>query len=113
MLEILRSIGAALFGGGITALVFQWWVKSALERAQRKRDEDAEQRRQRYAVQDEYQHALGRTIFWIIHGLEQYERAEGKHYWNGDLHKAYTALESAEAKAKELDREQLADLNGD
>lgn len=109
--EIWQLALAALAGSGLTTVVFQWWVKNTLERAQKRRDDDAEQRRQRYKIQDEYQHALGRTVFWIIHGIEAHEKAEGKGYWNGELHKAFDAMESAENKAKALDREQLADLN--
>lgn len=102
---------SALAGSALSVAVFQWWVKSTLDRLQHNRDAELERRRDRYAVEDEYEHAVGRVLFWLHHGVKAYEHAEQHGYWNGELQKAIDTLEKVETRKKELDREQLAEVN--
>ena len=109
--ELVRYALSGLAGSALAAAVFQWWVKSTLDRLQKKRDAELAHRRDRYALEDEYRHAVGRVLFWLHHGVKSYEKAEAKGYWNGELARAIETLESVEARKKELDREQLAEAN--
>jgi hypothetical protein len=118
----VSAIVAAVAGSGVTTVFFQWWVKHALDEAQKKKDDaeaarkkkeaDAEAAQQRrYELADARDHATSRVLFWIDHGLKKFEEETGKRYWNGDLAAAFESLNKANEAIKAFDREQLAKLN--
>ena len=109
--DIIACAVSAVASSALTAAIFQWWVKNTLDRVQAHRDAEAKRRRERYAVEDEYDHCVGRVLFWLKHGAQKYEQVGQKGYWNGELEKAFENLEAVEAKKKEIVREQLAEIN--
>lgn len=109
--DIIACAISAVAGSALTATIFQWWVKNTLDRVQAHRDAELKRRRERYAIEDEYDHCVGRVLFWLKHGAQKHEQGDQRGYWNGELEKAFGALEDAEAKKKEIDREQLAEIN--
>lgn len=106
---LTAALTSFLAGGGLMFYLFKLYFEHKLKQVQERRDAEAERQRRRYINQREYQHALGRTLFWLVRGCKSFEEHEQRHFWNGELQEAHAALEEAERKGKELDREILAD----
>lgn len=96
---------------GICTLVMKFMVESALKEAREKRELETHRRQERYKLEDEYRHDIGRCLFWLWHGAKEFERDQAKGYWNGELESAIAAMNATEKKQKELDQQQLAELN--
>lgn len=108
---VLTVIASVVASTGIVTVIMKFFVESALKRAQEKRKVEQERREERYKLDDEWQHNVGRALFWMHHGIRQHEKAEPHGYWNGELAKSMEAMEATEKKKKALDREQLAEVN--
>lgn len=111
MNEFLKQLGSALLGGGAVATFIIWYIKSILTQAEDKRAKDLAIRQRRFAAEADWEHCLGRTVFWIVHGINAYEKDEGLSYWNGDLKESFDDMQKAENAMKEIDNEQLAKIN--
>ena len=98
-------MGAILGGSGITGLAF-FFLRRYLEKKLRAAEElDAQRmhmKKRRLQVDDELHHAYGRLLFWMHRAI-----VTGSH--NGELENAFQALEEAESKKKDLDREIIAE----
>lgn len=114
-MNVKEIVLAAVFGSGglfgLTVFLFKRWLEKKLEQAETSAQKHKEEQQERYIVNDEYQHAVGRFLFWTAEGIRNFEEVSGTSYWNGNLQKAYENVEEAEAKRKELDRRQLASVN--
>lgn len=111
MSVIISAVISVIASTGILALVAKWWVESALNEAKQKRERETERRRERYRLEDQYRHATGRALFWLGFGARAFEKAEQRNFWDGDMEKSLEALDEAERKIKELDQQQLAEVN--
>lgn len=109
--DIIKCAISAVMGSALTATIFQWWVKNTLDRVQAKRDAELKRRRERYAIEDKHDHCVGRVLFWLKHGAQKYEQENHNGFWNGELEKSFQSLEAVEDEIKEIDREQLAEIN--
>jgi hypothetical protein len=110
--QLIAATGVSvIISSGVVTVIMKWLVENALKEAQAKRKHDREQSEKRYKLDDEWQHNVGRVVFWLHHGVKSYEQAEAKGYWNGELQEAVAEMSATEAKKKELDREQLAEVN--
>lgn len=87
------------------------WLEKRLEQAERHAELNRQTTVERYKLNAEYEHARSRVIFWIVRGLKLMDC--DKKWFNGELQKAFDAMEAAEAKLKDLDRRQLASLYGE
>lgn len=109
---VIGAAVAALVGAnGLLFMLLKRWIERKLSDAESRAERRKQEQQERFVVEDEYKHAVGRFLFWAAHGVEEFERDTGKSYWNGDLQTAYEAVKRAEEKKKELDRRQLANLN--
>ena len=111
MKEFLTIVASIVASTGITAVVMKFFVESALKKAQEKKRVEQQRREERYKLDDEWQHDVGRVLFWMHHGIKLHEKGEPKEYWNGELQKAMDDMNATEQKRKALDREQLAEAN--
>ena len=108
---IISAVISVVASTGILALVLKWWVDNALNEAKEKRERETKNRRERYRLEDQYRHATGRALFWLGFGAKAFEKAEDRGYWDGDFNKSLEALDEVEKKIKELDQQQLAEIN--
>lgn len=108
---IAATVVSTILSSGIVTIVMKFLVESALKEAQDKRKHDRERSEKRYKLEDEWQHDVGRVLFWLHHGVKTFEKAEDKGYWNGELQAAVDRMNKTESEIKELDREQLAEVN--
>ena len=110
MAEIVTTI---IFGSfGIFALASYFtrrWVEKKIERAENAARERREQARARYRLNDTYMHCVGRVLFWLVHGAKKSDPTHA--YYNGELQSAFDSLVRCENDLKELDRQQLAEIN--
>lgn len=111
MNTVLTVVASVLASTGIAAAVMKFLVESALKEAQEKKKQEQERRERRYKLDDELQHNISRALFWIHHGIKAHEKAEPHCYWNGELQKAMDEMGDTEKRKKNLDREQLAEVN--
>lgn len=111
MNTVLTVVTSVLASTGIATVVMKFLVESALKEAQEKKKQEQERRERRYKLDDELQHNISRALFWIHHGIKAHEKAEPHCYWNGELQKAMDEMGDTEKRKKNLDREQLAEVN--
>lgn len=111
MEAILTVIASVLSSAGIATVIMKFIVENALKEARDRKKVEQERREERYKLDDEWQHNVGRVLFWTHHGIKQHEKSEPKAYWNGDLQKAMDEMQATEKKKKNLDRTQLAEVN--
>lgn len=106
---------AAVLGSGgafgVAVYFARRWVEKRLEQAEKGAETRRSDAAKRYELNDEYEHARGRLLFWIVHGLKKFD--PDREYFNGELQKAFEDMEACEKRLKELDRRQLARLNED
>lgn len=103
---MLETVALAMLGsGGVVGLFFfliRFYIEKKLKEADAREKERLAAKINMRKVDDEITHANGRVIFWIYHAITH----DGQH--NGELDAAMKALEDAENKKKEMDREILA-----
>ena len=99
-------IGALAGGGSVGGLVF-WLVKryleTKLEEAEHAKKQKINRRKRRIQAEENLYHAYGRMFFWLYKAI-----VTGTH--NGDLQAAFTALQEAEKKKKELNNEIISEI---
>lgn len=100
-----------LLGGAISFAVNQILIKGAADRAAKKREKDNEQRKERYILQMDSRKATFDLLSCICAGIERMETETGQIYWNGELKRSLSHLESVDERYRESDQRQLADLN--
>ena len=115
ILAALAFLGTVL-GGAISFAVNQLLIKGAADRAAKKREKEDEQRRERYILQMDSRKATFDLLSCICAGIERMEllRMEtetGQIYWNGELKRCLSHLESVDERYRESDQRQLAELN--
>lgn len=111
---ITAVICGVLGSSGVFGLCMHFlkcWTERKFEAAEHEAKQHRQNQHDRYMVDDEYNHAIGRFVFWTQYGAKKLEEETGKTYWNGELQAAYDAVKRAEIKKKELDRRQLASVN--
>lgn len=112
---IITAIVCGVLGsGGVFGIfihLFKCWIEKKIQVAELEVKQHRQNQHDRYVVADEYNHAIGRFVFWAQFGAKKLEEETGKTYWNGELQAAYEAVKEAELKKKELDRKQLASVN--
>ena len=81
------------------------------DRAAKKREKDNEQRKERYILQMDSRKATFDLLSCICAGIERMETETGQIYWNGELKRSLSHLESVDERYRESDQRQLADLN--
>jgi hypothetical protein len=111
METLISVITSVLASTGIVTLIVKFMIESALKKAQDKKKLEQEWRETRYKLDDEWEHEIGRVLFWIHHGIKLHEKAEPHEYWNGELQKAMDDMKETEERKKDLNREQLAEIN--
>lgn len=102
METVWTIIASVLASTGLAAAVMKYVVESALKEAQHRKKIEQERREERYKLEDEWQHNVGRVLFWIHHGIKRHERNEPKEYWNGELKKSMEEMLETEHKKKKL-----------
>ena len=107
----LTTVISALLSTGIASLVLRFSVEGALKEARERKEQEVHRRQERYKIEDEYTHDVGRCIFWLWHGAKAFEAENGKRYWNGELEQAVERMNRTEQRRKELDQQQLAEVN--
>lgn len=97
---------ATILGSGVMVGGVLYFVRRALERRITEREaqihREKQMRTQRARIEDELYHAYGRMLFWLYRSV-----TTGEH--NGELDKAWQAVNTAEQKKKVLDREILSE----
>ena len=63
MKEFLTVVASIIASTGITAVVMKFFVESALKKAQEKKKIEQQRREERYKLDDEWQHNVGRVLF--------------------------------------------------
>ena len=99
-------VGAVVGGSGLVGLLFFFlrrYIEQKLGAVEAVNRNRLAIRRRRLQIDDELNHAYGRLFFWMHRAIVQ-----GHH--NGELEAAFRALEEAEAKKKDLDREIIAEM---
>lgn len=92
----------AVFGSGgilgllwyFTRLYIEKRLMQAEARAQRHRQIEIE----RYKLDDEFEHALGRVLFWLVHGVKRFDT--GHQFFNGELQESFEKLLKVEENIK-------------
>lgn len=110
MSEIWGIVVATVVGGsGILGLIFYFFRRS-IEKILNKKEEEAKKqceiRKRRRSIEDELWHATGRLFFWLNRWADT-----GEH--NGELENAFRKYEAAEELKKQLDRDIIAEHEGD
>lgn len=98
-------LGAALGGSGMVGMLFfllRHYIEKRLNKAEREEVKHREARIRRNQIEDELDHAYGRLLFWQYRAI-----VTGQH--NGELDKAFTDMQEAERRKKELDRAIIAE----
>lgn len=111
MNTVLTVAVSVLASTGCASIILKFFLESALKEALEKKKQEQERRERRYKLDTELQHDIGRVIFWLYHGIRAHEKAEPHGYWNGELQKAVDEMFETEKQEKDLDREQLAEVN--
>lgn len=110
MNEIVKTLLITFLGSGLIVGMFIYYIRRYIDKALDKREKEenrkTEMKKRRRTVEDELWHSAGRLFFWINRFVET-----GEH--NGELKSAYDNFESAEAKKKQLDRDIIAEHEGD
>jgi hypothetical protein len=111
-MSILAMCGTVLLSvlasTGIAAVVVKFIVEGALKDAQEKRKRDTTYRQEKAKMDDAWKHQVGRTLFWIYHGIKRYEQVEDRGYWNGELMDSLDKMKEIEVQEEALDRDRLA-----
>lgn len=103
--EIVTIIASSVLGGaGVVGLLFAL-IRGYIERKITKASANAEEQKKRAIkkkiIDEEWEQAVGRLLFWIVRAIET-----GQH--NGELHEAHERFKEVEQKAKDYDREIIA-----
>ena len=92
---------------GLVSMFFLGYMKMYIDKklaaAEKEKEKHEEYQRRRNIAHEELQHALGRLLFWLRHGLM-------KPPPNGELQEAWEAYTEAEAKCKAIDQEIIAEF---
>lgn len=114
MNEAVKSaIAAALISGMVSAVIsgigvffLQSYLKVKAEESSRVRQKRRMERQKKYVLDDNWQHSVGRVLFWIKDSLDK-----GREHANGNLDSAYEDFTSAEIEKKSFERQMLAEHN--
>lgn len=110
MNEIYAIVLTAAIGtGGICGIVFYFFrrsIEKILDRKEREEQNQREIRKRRRTIEDELWHSAGRLFFWINRWAETNEH-------NGELRDAFAGFKQAEEAKKQLDRDIIAEHEGD
>jgi len=107
---IISAVVSGIIGGSGIAGLFFHFLKRYIERKLQKAEADADSRLQirikRMTIDDELQHAYGRLFFWLYKAVVTQNH-------NGELEKAFEALQEVEQKKKDLDRQIIAEAENE
>lgn len=109
-LAVIAFLGT-LIGGAISFTVNQLLIKGAADRAEKRREKASSERKERYILQMDNRKAEYDLFLCICAGIERMESETGQIFWNGELKRHLAALESVDARYREADQRQLAELS--
>lgn len=114
-MDTLLAFVAAALGSisvtGIALKVGQRWLQKTISDAEEKKKLRLEEEHKQFILEQQQWRSLGRTLFWIVNGLEKYQRDHSDAvYFNGELQEAHQKFKDVEEQIKELQQKQLARL---
>lgn len=105
------ALSTALISGMVSALVsgvgvffLQSYIKSKAQESTAAREKRRKDRQTKYVLDDNWQHAVGRVLFWMKDSLDK-----GREHANGNLDSAYAEFTDAEIEKKNFERQMLAE----
>ena len=89
-----------------TGAILVRYLKIQIDKARKDREEKEKQEITYRRLQQNKEHRMGRYIFWLEKGLEEFDK---KHeYFNGELRKAYDEYQAAEKAQKDFEQDIIA-----
>ncbi|MBQ8603907.1 MAG: hypothetical protein IJ410_03565 [Oscillospiraceae bacterium] len=102
MEEFLITVLDNLKPAAATGAILVRYLKIQIDKAKKDREAKEKQEIEYRRLQQEMEHATGRYIFWLEHGLEKLD--PDHKFFNGELRTAYEEYQSAEKKKKEFEQ---------
>ena len=85
-----------------TGAILVRYLKVQIDKARKDREEKEKQEITYRHLQQNKEHRMGRYIFWLEKGLEDFDPEH--RYFNGELRKAYQEYQDAEKRQKDFEQ---------
>lgn len=106
MEEFLITVLDNIKPAAVTGAIIVRYLKGQINKAKKDREEKEKQEIEYRRLQQNKEHRMGRYIFWLEKGLEDFDK---KHeFFNGELRKAYDDYQAAEKAQKDFEQRIIA-----
>ena len=102
MEELLITVLDNLKPAAVTGAILVRYLKVQIDKARKDREQKEKQEIIYRRLQQNKEHRLGRYIFWLEKGLEDFDSEH--RYFNGELRKAYDEYQAAEKRQKDFEQ---------